>query len=143
MTQPDDHKAAIRRATKACNERDEELFKSAYGNEIFVHQSDGEEEVHNVDDHWQGVLDFIDIFPDYEARIESLIAEDDRVFARFTYTGTHEGEELYGTESTGTYIEFPHFVEFRFEEGVIVEAWTLTDWLEVLDRLDIIEKPDA
>lgn len=143
MTQPAEHKAAVRRATKACNKRDGELFKSAYGDEIIVHQSDGEEVIHDVDEHWQGVLDFIDVFPDYEATIESLIGEDDRVFARFTYAGTHDGEKIHDTEPTGTYIEFPHFVEFRFEEGVIVEGWTLTDWLDVFDRLDVVDRPNG
>src|ERR1043166_6803913 len=39
-------------------------------------------------------------FPDFHNRIEELIAEGDKVVARLTYTGTHQGA-LFGIEPTG------------------------------------------
>lgn len=39
-------------------------------------------------------------FPDFHNRVEELIAEDDKVVARLTYTGTHDGE-LFGDVCVG------------------------------------------
>src|SRR4029077_11246869 len=38
-------------------------------------------------------------FPDFHNQIEEMIAEGDRVVARLTYTGTHQGE-LFGVAPT-------------------------------------------
>src|SRR5258705_13908829 len=39
-------------------------------------------------------------FPDFHNHVEEQIAEDERVVARLTYTGTHRGE-LFGIGATG------------------------------------------
>lgn len=133
MTQLANNKKTIERLLEAYNARDPESFKSAYADEILIHTVDGDV-THDVDEHWQGVLDMIEVFPDHRATIESLVAEGDRVFVRYTYAGTHEGT-LHGFEPTGTYIEFPHFVEFRLEDGVMVEAWPLTNYHDLYEKL--------
>ena len=39
-------------------------------------------------------------FPDFHNRVEDLVAEGDKVVARLTYTGTHQGE-MFGLAPTG------------------------------------------
>jgi steroid delta-isomerase-like uncharacterized protein len=65
-------------------------------------------------------------FPDFHNRVEELIAEGDRVVARLTYTGTHQGE-LLGIGATGRRVSYAGVAIFRIAEGCIVEGWVLGD----------------
>src|SRR5262245_13167448 len=57
-------------------------------------------------------------FPDFHNRIEELIAENDRVAARLTYTGTHLGEVL-GIVPTGRRVSYAGVALFRVVENRI------------------------
>src|SRR5688500_18415528 len=65
-------------------------------------------------------------FPDFHNRIEELIVEDDRIVARLTYTGTHQGE-LFGIAPTGRRVTYAGVALFRIAGGRIVEGWVLGD----------------
>ena len=65
-------------------------------------------------------------FPDFHNRIEELIAENERVAARLTYTGTHQGE-LFDIAATGRRVSYAGVAIFRIAEGCIVEGWVLGD----------------
>ena len=65
-------------------------------------------------------------FPDFYNRVEELIAEGDRVVARLTYIGTHQGE-LLGIGATGRRVSYAGVAIFRIAEGCIVEGWVLGD----------------
>jgi len=73
-------------------------------------------------------------FPDFENRIEELIAEGDQVVARLTYRGTHRGE-LFGSAPTGKRVEYIGVGIFRLREGQIVEAWILGDTLALMRQV--------
>jgi steroid delta-isomerase-like uncharacterized protein len=61
-------------------------------------------------------------FPDFHNRIEELIAENDRVATRLTYTGTHQGEVL-GIAPTGRQVSYAGVALFRLVENRIAEGW--------------------
>jgi steroid delta-isomerase-like uncharacterized protein len=65
-------------------------------------------------------------FPDFNNRIEELVAEGDTVAARLTYTGTHQGE-LFGMAPTGRRVTFQGAAFFRIAAGRITEGWVLGD----------------
>jgi steroid delta-isomerase-like uncharacterized protein len=65
-------------------------------------------------------------FPDFHNRIEELIAENDRVAARLTYTGTHQGAVL-GISPTGRRVSYAGMALFRVVENRIAEGWVLGD----------------
>jgi steroid delta-isomerase-like uncharacterized protein len=65
-------------------------------------------------------------FPDFHNRIEELVAEGDKVVARLTYTGTHQGE-LFGIGPTGKRVTYEGMALFRIEAGRITEGWVLGD----------------
>jgi len=56
-------------------------------------------------------------FPDFHNRIEELVAEDDKVVARLTYTGTHRGE-LFGIGPTGE-----RLTAFPGADGSALRRW--------------------
>ena len=64
--------------------------------------------------------------PDLEYTIDDLIAEGDRVVARFTVRGTHLGP-LMGFAPTGKRLEVQGISIFRIAGGKIVEHWAVSD----------------
>lgn len=69
-------------------------------------------------------------FPDLVFRVDDMIAEDDKVLVRWTWTCTHLGE-FAGLAPTGTKNEVAGMALYRLEDGQIVERWVSTN----LDRL--------
>jgi steroid delta-isomerase-like uncharacterized protein len=65
-------------------------------------------------------------FPDFHNHIEEIIGEDDKVVARLTYTGTHQGE-LFGFPGTGRKINYQGIAIFQFRERRIVSGYVLGD----------------
>ena len=73
-------------------------------------------------------------FPDFHNRIEKLIAEDDQVAAKLTYTGTHQGEAL-GIAPTGRRVSYAGVALFRVVETRIAEGWVLGDIYGLMQQL--------
>ena len=61
-------------------------------------------------------------FPDLHVAVEDVIAEGDKVVARNTVTGTHQGEYR-GLPPTGKSISYNEIFIFRFAGGRIAEIW--------------------
>ena len=75
-------------------------------------------------------------FPDLKATID-VIAEGDKVVARSTWSGTHQGEFM-GIPPTGVKINVPGISIFRIAGGKIVEHWGEEDVLGWLQQLGAI-----
>lgn len=73
---------------------------------------------------------------EFDHEIHEMVAEDDRVMVRLTYTGVHDGE-LLGIEPTGNHIEVEEFLSFRIADGEIAELRWLGDNLTLLGQLDV------
>ena len=88
----------------------------------------------------QFVKVFRDGFPDSPFTAEDMIAEGDKVAARYTMRGTHQGE-LMGIPPTGNQIEVTGIDIVRFEGGKIVEHWGNFDELGLMQQLGAIPEP--
>lgn len=73
-------------------------------------------------------------FPDLHVEIEDLIAEDDQVVARLSFSGTHRGD-FRGIAPTGRPITFSAIRIYRLSSGKIVETWAVQDALGLLGQL--------
>ena len=73
-------------------------------------------------------------FPDYQTTIEELIAEGDKVAARITMSGTHQGSFM-GIPPTGRHIVFSGIYIARIAGGKIVEHWGEEDGVSLLQQL--------
>lgn len=76
-------------------------------------------------------------FPDLHITVEDLIAEGDKVVARDTVTGTHQGEYM-GLLPTGKSITYNEIFICRFAGGRIAETWGVVDVLSQMRQLGAI-----
>jgi predicted ester cyclase len=75
-------------------------------------------------------------FPDLRLTIEDMVAEGDKVVARWSLQGTHEGAlPLIGIRPTGEEVAFTGISIYRFENYKIVEIWQEGDYLGLADQL--------
>jgi predicted ester cyclase len=77
-------------------------------------------------------------FPDFHGTIEDIVAEGDKVWIRVTYRGTHTGKYL-GLAPTGKKITFTAVQIYRIVAGKVVERVSVSDSLNFLKQLDVIE----
>jgi steroid delta-isomerase-like uncharacterized protein len=76
-------------------------------------------------------------FPDLHVAVEDLIAEGDKVVARNTVTGTHQGEYM-GLPPTGKSITYNEIFIVRLADGRIAETWGIVDVLSQMRQLGAI-----
>ena len=77
-----------------------------------------------------------EIFPDMEFTVEEMISSGEKVALRWTMTGTHEGP-MFGVEPTGRQVELTAIEMNRFVEGNLIETWTQSDQLGLMQQLGI------
>jgi predicted ester cyclase len=73
-------------------------------------------------------------YPDLRVTVEDLIEEGDKVVARNTVTGTHQGEYL-GIAPTGRSVTYKEIFICRFVDGRIAEIWGVVDVFSQLKQL--------
>lgn len=83
-------------------------------------------------------------FPDLRLTLDDVIAEGDKVVARWSAHGTHRGSgkhPLFGSvKGTGRKMRVSGITILRFEEGRVVETWGLTDELGAARQLGVVRK---
>ena len=79
-------------------------------------------------------------FPDFRLSVEDLVAEDDKVVARWVTHGTHQGE-LMGIPPTGKPVTVTGIDVFQFAGGKMAEHWAEFDMLGLMQQLGVIPAP--
>jgi predicted ester cyclase len=79
-------------------------------------------------------------FPGCTLTLHETIPAGDRVTARFTLTGRHDGPFL-GVPATGREIALPGITVLRFVNGSCVERWSCADMLAVLVQIGAVPAP--
>ena len=88
----------------------------------------------------QEAADFRRGFPDVVSTIEDLIAEGDKVVARWRSRATHRGDYM-GIAPTGTEVQFMGISVYRIEGGKIAESWTVEDELGLMQQIGAFPEP--
>jgi steroid delta-isomerase-like uncharacterized protein len=88
----------------------------------------------------QEAADFRQGFPDVRSSIEDLIAEGEKVVARWASHATHLGEYT-GIPPTGKEVEFTGISVYRIEGGKIAESWTVEDQLGLMQQIGAVPEP--
>ena len=76
-------------------------------------------------------------FPDIQWSLEDIVAEDDKVAARFIMRGTHQGT-FFGVPPTGKPIKVQALNFYRFSNGQIVEEYGQPDMLGLIQQIGAV-----
>src|SRR5215216_3217142 len=88
----------------------------------------------------QEAADFRRGFPDVISTIEDLIAEGNKIVARWRSRATHQGDYM-GIAPTGKEVQFMGISLYRIEEGKIAESWTVEDQFGLMRQIGAIREP--
>lgn len=136
------NKAVIRDLTDAFNDKDKDPLLACYADEVLCHYDDGAQTL-TRDEMWARILEMFEVMPDMRGRIDSLLAEDDRVVVRWVFEGTQEGA-LGGFPPTGRTATWERWFDYRLDAaGQVVEMWWLVDSLSLLEQLGHVELPES
>jgi len=79
-------------------------------------------------------------FPDLERKIEDMLADGDKVVVRWTARGTQTGE-FQGLPPSHKFATSSGITIFRIADERIVEEWSESDLLGLLQQIDAIPAP--
>ncbi|MEI7433682.1 MAG: ester cyclase [Methanomicrobiales archaeon] len=79
-------------------------------------------------------------FHDLHVTIDDIMADGDKVTARFTARGIHKGEFM-GLPPTGKAISMTGIEIFRVKEGKIAELWGEVNLMGLMQQLGILPVP--
>jgi predicted ester cyclase len=131
----------IKRLGEEINKGNVEIFKELCAPEYAYYSASISPEPLSLDETIEAFQMEFQGFPsDYYVKTQELIAKGDKVIARYTVTGTHEGE-YYGIPATGNKIEFGVIDIFHIKEGKIVENREEIDSLGLNLKLGMELKP--
>jgi steroid delta-isomerase-like uncharacterized protein len=131
------NKMAMRRFVEFINTASEQLAAELIAPEAIFHVPGRQEPLRGPD----GYLEIIGMmrggFPDIQWTLEEIIAEDDKIAARFTMRGTHHGPFL-GVEPTGKSITVRAVNFYRLADGNFVEERGQPDLLSLLQQIGAV-----
>jgi len=131
-------KEVVRRIAGAWNTGDPSFVRRYYDQSFRFRSSTGE--TTDRDGFREVVEGVFEAFADLLVETDYLVAEGDRVVAKVTVSGVHDGE-FRGIPPTGERVSFDSVFLYRIEDGVVVEEEHRTDNLGLLEQIDAVEPP--
>jgi steroid delta-isomerase-like uncharacterized protein len=127
-------KEAMTRFVKFINTADGQLAKELISPEAVFHVPGHAEPMRGP----EGYLAIIGMmrsgFPDIQWSLDELILDEDKVAARFTMIGTHQGA-FFGVPPTGKPIRVKAINIYHFSNGQIVEEYGQPDLLGLMQQI--------
>jgi C-1 hydroxylase len=130
----EENKAIVRSLYEADNKKDLRILDDLISPDFY----DPSFNLRGSEDYKKFELAFFKGFPDWIEAIENIIAEEDKVWVRFTATGTHMGEWL-GLAPTGKKVTVKAVQMWRMKNGKVAEKDAIMDLLDTFVRLGVIE----
>ena len=129
------NKATVRRFIEEWNKRNLAALDELMAADYF----DPSLQIRSLEAYKQLLTMLLKGFPDWHETIEDIIAEGDKVWVRYTATGTHAGE-FRGLAPTGKKFTETGVLIWRIVDGKIVEkeSWVY-DVLDFYKQLGVIE----
>ncbi len=130
------NKVVTERATELWNTGDLALVDEIHAAD-FVNHDPSRPDVVDLESYKRFIAEVHASMPDYQVTVQDTIAEGDKVVTRWLGRGTHQGEYM-GIPPTGKQTTLAGITIYRFEAGLISEAWWVYDSLGVLQQLGVI-----
>jgi steroid delta-isomerase-like uncharacterized protein len=110
------------------------FFSEYYAPNCFMHATDGDK---SLEEDIRETAQYFVAFPDLKADVEDIIAEGDKVVARWTMRGTHENA-IRDIPATGKKVTVNGVTIKRMANGKVVEEWALINMLNLLQQIEAI-----
>jgi steroid delta-isomerase-like uncharacterized protein len=136
------NKVLMRRFVEFINTGSEELAQELISPEAVFHIPGNPEPMRGPTGYLAVIGMMRSGFPDIQWTLEEMIAEDDRVAARFTMHGTHQGS-FFGVPPTGKTIAVQAMNFYRLSGGQFVEERGQPDLLGLLQQIGAVPTPGA
>jgi steroid delta-isomerase-like uncharacterized protein len=137
----EENKELVRRYTEEVfNEQNYDVIDEVLAEDLIDHNPALPMEITSPAEFKEAVKTIHSAFPDFEAPIEDIIAEGDRVVTRTREMGTHEGT-FAGVPPTGESVEVQGINIYRIEDGRIAEMWIQVDTMGLMGQLGVVEPP--
>ncbi len=134
-----ENKAIARQAYEAINRKNLDTLDEVVASDMTDHDP-GPGQAPGLEGLKQLLASLNSAFPDYHVDVEDMIAEGDKVVARLSTSGAHQGEFM-GIAPTGNRVVVSGIEILRIAEGKIVELWANFDDLGRMQQLGAI--PEA
>ena len=137
----EENKAVIRRLfAEVFNAGDVDAVAELAAPDVLGHDATSPEPKRGLESVRQVAVLFRTAFPDLRLGLEDLIAERDKVVARWTLRGTHRGTFM-GVPATGKAAATAGIVIYRLAGGKIAEYWGSFDALGLMRQLGAFPAP--
>jgi len=137
----EENKTIVRRFAQVWNKGGTEVIDEPAAPDLVVGYPLLPEDIHGTEAYKQFFVGFYNAFPDVGCRIDDLLAEGDKVTARWTIWGTHQAD-LPGLPATGKHTEWSGITIYRVVDGKVVEERGEEDALGMLQQLGVIPQPE-
>ena len=128
------NEALVRESVDALNAGDTARLRAVVAPDIVIHYAELPDALHGRETWQQGFELMKRAFPDLEARVDDLVAADDKVALRLTLSGTHRGE-FQGIPATGRAIRYVSHEFYRVRDGLVAEEWICSDTASLFRQL--------
>jgi steroid delta-isomerase-like uncharacterized protein len=129
-----EHKQILHRYVDSVNRGKLDIINNEVLDRNFVYHGIGEESQLSKGEYLNFLHEVRQAFPDFNVRIDELVAEDERVAYRMTVSGTHKGE-FKGIAPTGKKFTVSTMGIVLFKNGKIAEEWEIYDAMGMLVQL--------
>ena len=130
----EENAALVLESIEALNAGDAERLLAVVAPDILIHYAEMPEPLHGRETWQQGFELMRSAFPDLEARVDDLVAAEDKVAIRVSFRGTHQGE-FQGIPATGRTIHYVSHEFYRLENGLFAEEWICSDMASLFQQL--------
>lgn len=124
----------IRSTMEAFNAHDFSTCERHITPNFIIHLAELPEPLHGRERWRQGAELMQRAFPDLTARIDGIVAAEDQIALRLTFSGTHAGAFL-GHPPTGRTIRYISHEFYRVADGLIAEEWICSDMATLLQQV--------
>ena len=118
------------------NKKNLDTVLDLFNDDYYEHREDGARSNLDAINIIKGAFS---IFPDLRCDVKDIVCEEDDVFARVVFTGTHRGEFL-GVQPKDKEITFEAMEQFRIRNGKISESWGSWPLYDIVQKLQSKEE---
>ena len=141
-TTPEDNKRLVQRFVEAQNTGNLDLYDRLLTTDFVRHSSTSDRELRGREAYIAFLREDQQVFPDFKADIEMMLAEGNRVALYGTMSGTQRAQKG-PFPPTGKTFETKIVGFFRIEQGRIAELWVEWNMLDLLIQLGHVSMPQA